>query len=633
MLITLTDISKSFGSDEILSKVNLRIQNNSKVGLIGLNGSGKSTLLKIISGEILPDSGRVNISSSTTIGYLSQNLGIDESKTIYEEVLTAFEDIIQREKALEEKRLLIEKTTDIDELNKLNNEFLRMSEAFEEDRGYYYKSILTGTLKGLGFSEENFDEKISTLSGGQKMRVALAKMLIEKPDLLLLDEPTNYLDIAGITWLESYLLTYPNSYIIVSHDRYFLDKTVNTIWEADRFVKEYTGNYSAYLKQREDERYAQNRAYEIQNEYIKRQREIIRKLKSYNREKSVKRAESREKHLEKMEKIERPNESKQAKISFETKNVISKNALKFIDLSVGYGNSVLVSDINMDILKGRKVGICGNNATGKTTLLKTICGEIPILKGEIIYGTGAVLSYFQQHHTDINTDKSIVDELCDYSGADTQKVRDVLAKMLFTNDEVYKNIGVLSGGELSRVAVAKLMLTTANVLLLDEPTNHLDIPSKEVFEQAMVDFEGTVFVVSHDRYLLSNVCDCILYIKDKKGYFYNGNYDDVCKLFPSDEKHSNVKQKQEEPKTENKSGLSKNELRRGKIRLEEIEKSMEEIDTKKSEYEVIINDPDFYKDSENSSEVLAVYNKLISDYEDLEAEWLELSYKLENSES
>lgn len=633
MLITLTDISKSFGSDEILSKVNLRIQNNSKVGLIGLNGSGKSTLLKIISGEILPDSGRVNISSSTTIGYLSQNLGIDESKTIYEEVLTAFEDIIQREKALEEKRLLIERTTDIDELNKLNNEFLRMSEAFEEDRGYYYKSILTGTLKGLGFSEENFDDKISTLSGGQKMRVALAKMLIEKPDLLLLDEPTNYLDIAGITWLESYLLTYPNSYIIVSHDRYFLDKTVNTIWEADRFVKEYTGNYSAYLKQREDERYAQNRAYEIQNEYIKRQREIIRKLKSYNREKSVKRAESREKHLEKMEKIERPSESKQAKISFETKNIISKNALKFIDLSVGYGDSVLVSDINMDILKGRKVGICGNNATGKTTLLKTICGEIPILKGEIIYGAGAVLSYFQQHHTDINTDKSIVDELCEYSGADTQKVRDVLAKMLFTNDEVYKNIGVLSGGELSRVAVAKLMLTTANVLLLDEPTNHLDIPSKEVFEQAMVDFEGTVFVVSHDRYLLSNVCDCILYIKDKKGYFYNGNYDDVCKLFPSDEKHSNVKQKSDEPKSENKSGLSKNELRRGKIRLEEIEKSMEEIDIKKSEYEVIINDPDFYKDSENSSEVLAIYNKLISDYEDLEAEWLELSYKLENNES
>lgn len=632
MLITLNDISKSFGSDEILSKVNLRIQNNSKVGLIGLNGSGKSTLLKIISGEILPDSGRVNISSSTTIGYLSQNLGIDESKTIYEEVLTAFEDIIQREKALEEKRLLIEKTTDIDELNKLNNEFLRMSEAFEEDRGYYYKSILTGTLKGLGFSEENFDEKISTLSGGQKMRVALAKMLIEKPDLLLLDEPTNYLDIAGITWLESYLLTYPNSYIIVSHDRYFLDKTVNIIWEADRFVKEYTGNYSAYLKQREDERYAQNRAYEIQNEYIKRQREIIRKLKSYNREKSVKRAESREKHLEKMEKIERPNESKQAKISFETKNVISKNALKFIDLSVGYGDSVLVAGINMDILKGRKVGICGNNATGKTTLLKTICGEIPILKGEIIYGTGAVLSYFQQHHTDINTDKSIVDELCEYSGEDTQKVRDVLAKMLFTNDEVYKNIGVLSGGELSRVAVAKLMLTTANVLLLDEPTNHLDIPSKEVFEQAMVDFEGTVFVVSHDRYLLSNVCDCILYIKDKKGYFYNGNYDDVCKLFPSDEKHSNVKQKQEEQKNENKSGLSKNELRRGKIRLEEIEKSMEEIDMKKSEYEVIINDPDFYKDSENSSEVLSIYNKLISDYEDLEAEWLELSYKLENTE-
>lgn len=632
MLITLTDISKSFGSDEILSKVNLRIQNNSKIGLIGLNGSGKSTLLKIIAQEILPDSGRLNISSSTVVGYLSQNLNIDESRTVYEEVLTAFSDVIRQEKQLEEKRSQIESTTDIEALNKLNNDFIRMSENFEANRGYYYKSIVNGTLKGLGFDEDDFDNIISTLSGGQKMRVALAKMLIEEPDLLLLDEPTNYLDISGIGWLESYLASYPNSYIIVSHDRYFLDKTVNTIWEADRYVKEYTGNYTAYLRQREDERYAQNRAYEIQNEYIKRQREIIRKLKSYNREKSIKRAESREKHLEKMEKIERPNEAKQAKISFETKQVISKNALKFINLSVGYGSSVLVSDINMDILKGRKVGICGNNATGKTTLLKTIYGEIPSLSGEIIYGTGAMLSYFQQHHTDINSHHTILEELCDYSGADTQKVRDVLAKMLFTNDEVHKQISVLSGGELSRVAVAKLMLTTANVLLLDEPTNHLDIPSKEVFEQAMIDFEGTVFVVSHDRYLLSNVCDCILYIKDGRGYFYNSNYDDSCKLFPVDEKHSNAKIKQAVTKNEDNPVLSKNEVRRTKLRIEEIENSMNAIECKKSEYEEIINAPDFYKDSDKSAEILTQYNKLIADYENFEAEWLDLSYKLENTE-
>lgn len=365
MLITINDVSKSFGSDDILKKVDLRIHDNSKIGLIGLNGSGKSTLLKIIAGDLPPDSGSVVMSNSVTVGFLRQNLGLDENETIYEETLKAFSNVIEKEKELEKKRQQIEKETDLNRLNKLNEEFLRMSEDFENNKGYYYKSITSATLKGLGFSEDEFASRINTLSGGQKMRVALAKMLIKQPELLMLDEPTNYLDINGISWLEGYLAGYPNSYIVVSHDRYFLDKTVTTIWEADITIKEYNGNYSDYVRQRDDERYAQSRAYEIQSEYIKKQREIIQKLKSFNREKSIKRAESREKQLAKIEVLERPKEEKQAKISFEAKKVISRNALKTIDLSVGYNGAPLVENINMEVLNGRKIGICGNNATGK----------------------------------------------------------------------------------------------------------------------------------------------------------------------------------------------------------------------------------------------------------------------------
>lgn len=630
MLITLNDISKSFGTDEILKNVDLRIQTNSRIGLIGLNGSGKSTLLKIISGDLVPDSGSVNISANTSVGYLSQNLNLDESLTIYDETLKVFASLIEAEKLLEEKRRAMEEATDEKLLEKLSHDFVTMSEKFEADRGYYYKGIVTGTLKGLGFTPEHQNDRISTLSGGQKMRVALAKMLIMGPDLLLLDEPTNYLDISGITWLENYLASYSKAFIIVSHDRYFLDKTVNTVWEADGTVKEYTGNYTTYLKLREDERYAQQRAYQIQSDYIKKQREVIRKLKSFNREKSIKRAESREKMLDKIELIEKPTETRNARISFEAEKVISRNSLQTIDLAVGYDGVPLVTDITMDILKGRKLGVCGDNATGKTTLLRTLDGQLPIVSGEIIFGAGAKISYFEQYHTDIDSEKTIVDELCDFSGEDTGKVRDVLAGMLFKNDEVFKTINVLSGGELARVAVAKLMLTRSNILLLDEPTNHLDIPSKEIFEQAMKDFDGTVITVSHDRYLLSNVCDCILYIKNGRGYFYNMCYDDAVKLFPTDDDRGKAKTAKNDA-AEKKETVSKNEIFRAKKKLEAAESRMEEIEIKKAEYEEIMNGADFYRDTVNSQKVLDEYNAMLKEKEELENDWIELTYLLESA--
>ena len=635
MLITINDVSKSYGSDDILKKVDLRIHDNSKIGLIGLNGSGKSTLLKIIAGDIPPDTGSVVISSSVSVGFLRQNLGLDENETIYGEALKAFCDVTKKEKELENKRKQIEQETDLNKLNKLNAEFLRMSEDFEDSKGYYYKSIASATLKGLGFTDETFGDRINTLSGGQKMRIALAKMLIKQPALLMLDEPTNYLDINGINWLENYLAGYPNSYIVVSHDRYFLDKTVTTIWEADLTIKEYSGNYSDYVRQRDDERYAQNKAYAIQSEYIKKQREIIQKLKSFNREKSVKRAESREKQLSKIEVTGRPKEEKQAKISFESKKVISKNALKLIDLSVGYNKIPLVKNINMEVSNGRKIGICGSNATGKTTLLRTICGDLPIVKGEILYGAGAESAYFRQHHNDINLNNTVLDELCEYSGEDTLKVRNVLAKMLFTNDDVYKTIGVLSGGELARVAVAKLMLTKANVLLLDEPTNHLDISSKEIFEQAIRDFDGTVLVVSHDRYLLSSVCDGILYIYNGEGHFYNCGYDEAQQAFPDTARERSPHQKNmreaQKKSADFNSSMSKNALRQAQKRIVEIENELELNETKKAELEKTINDADFYKDAEKSAGILKEFEELSNEHDNLEAEWLELSYKLENN--
>lgn len=634
MLITITDISKSYGSRDVLSDVNLKVTNNDKIGLIGLNGSGKSTLLNIICGNITPDTGRVSMTAGTRVGFLRQDLGIDNGKNIYDEALSAFSDVIALEEEIEKKRLMLEKQTDSAVLEKLTEEFTALSEKFAENRGWYYKSIVAGTLKGLGFGEDYFDMPISVLSGGQRMRVALAKLLMSEPDLLLLDEPTNYLDISGTDWLENYLNNYPKSYIVVSHDRYFLDKTVSVIWEADTTVRSYRGNYTAYLKQRDDEIYAQTREYEIQNEYIKKQREIIKRFRSYKRDWSYVRAKEREKMLDKIEMTDKPKTERTANIYFNTQKVISKNAVKTVDLSVGYDRVPLVKGINMEIFHGSKVGICGDNASGKTTLLKTLLGELAPVSGQIIYGTGVLVSYFEQYHTDLDKSKSIVEELVDYSGEDTVKVRTVLGSLLFSYDEVYKTLGVLSGGELARVAVAKLMLTKANTLLLDEPTNHLDIASKEVFEQAIKNYEGTAFIVSHDRYLLSFLCDKVLLIQDGAAYFFNSPYETAKNMFPlrdSEREAMLKKEKRAESKKETPS-LSKNEYKRLKARLGEIEDLLSRLDERKAQIESQMEEADFYRDAEKSAAVLEEYNQIPPKREALEEEWINATYKLENSE-
>ncbi len=633
MLLEINGLSKSYGSAPVFSDVGVRLDESDHVGLIGANGSGKSTLLKILCGELAPDAGRLSLKKNVSVGYLKQNLSLSGENTVYEEALSVFAPVIEMETELEDKRRLIERTADFEALEKLNKAYLALSEKFEESRGLYYKSLVRSALYGLGFDDAQQSKKTESLSGGQKMRVALAKILIEKPDLILLDEPTNYLDAQSVVWLESYLSACRSAYIVVSHDRYFLEKTTNRIWELDGTLKAYRGNYSAYVRQRDEEAAAAAKAYKTQSDYIKRQREVIRKLKSYNREKSVKRAESREKLLEKIEPVDRPSEKKTARIRFDTKSAISKNVLVMQDLSVGYAGRPVVSGIDMEIKKGEKIGVCGRNASGKTTLLKTLAGLIAPASGEVLWGAGATPSYFRQQHEDLNGDSTLLDELRRISGADTLKVRSVLGCLLFSEDAVHKKISVLSGGEISRVAVAKLMLTKSNVLLLDEPTNHLDIASKEIFEEAIGSYNGTVLVVSHDRYLLNLICTRILYIENGAATVYDCGYEQASASFMTERSEEDAKKAKEKPAQPAAETLSKNMRARTKSRIAEIEGALDAAAAEKESLESAMHQKHFYADNARAAETLERHEALKTEIGRLEDEWLTLTALLDRQPS
>ncbi len=637
MLLQLTGVKKSFGSEEVISNIDVVVNENDRIGLIGVNGSGKSTLLKIITKELDIDEGEVFHKSGLRIGTLNQNLNLDSELSVYEEALKAYDYLIRMEQRLEDILTRLSSETSEAELDKLTKSYDSLREKFEENKGYYYKNLTSATLRGLGFSEDDLSRKISTLSGGQKMRVALAKILLEEPELLLLDEPTNYLDLRSISWLENYLQNYPHTYIIVSHDRYFLENTVNHIWEmTDGTLEFYKGNYSAYVSQRDERYLSRMNAYKKNAAYIAKQRAVIEKLKSFNREKSIKRAESREKLLAKVEVLEKPKENKVAGIKLEYESMVSKNVLKLIDLTVGYPGKVVARGFDMDIKAGDCIGICADNATGKSTLLKTITGQIEPLSGEVIIGSGVSITHFKQEHEDLNPENTIVDELIEYSGKDILTVRNLLGGLLFTEDEVYKKIGVLSGGEKSRVAIAKLMIGKCNLLLLDEPTNHLDISSNEVFEEAMSNFEGTILVISHDRYLLKNLANRMIFIDKGRAYMYDLPYEEANAKFVLDTAEESVEEKKadvkkNQPETENKKKpLSKDMRRRYTVRLEKLEEEMDNISSERSDIEERMNGEDFYKDGIKAKEILEYYEELGKKYHSLEDEWLEISYILES---
>ena len=527
MILNVHNLCKSFDGKDILSGASFHIENNEKAAIVGINGAGKTTLLKLIIGELSADDGEVTFSKDTTWGYLAQNQNIDTDNTIIEELTLVKKDIIELEKKIRQAEEDM-KHTDESELSDLMERYTRMNEEFQRASGYAWQSEVSGVARGLGFLDEEFDKKINTLSGGQKTRVALVKLLLQKPDLIILDEPTNHLDMNSIRWLENYLLNYKGAVLIVSHDRYFLDKIAGKIIEVENTkVTSFIGNYSTYSIKKEQLRKIQWNAYIKQQAEIKHQEEVITKLKSFNREKSIKRAESREKMLDKIEVLDKPVDiDDRMKITLKPSFESGNDVLTATNVAKSFGSEKLFSGLNFEIKKGEHVAIIGDNGTGKTTLLKIINGIETLDEGEIELGVKVRIGYYDQEHHVLHDEKTLFEEISDaYPTLNNTEIRNTLAAFLFTGEDVFKRIKDLSGGERGRVSLAKLMLSDANFLILDEPTNHLDITSKEILETAISGYEGTVLYVSHDRYFINRTATRILDLTHGQMVNYIGNYD------------------------------------------------------------------------------------------------------------
>lgn len=527
MILSCNNITKTFGTDAILSDCSFYIEEREKAAIVGPNGAGKSTLLKIIMGELPADDGTVTVSKDKTLGYLAQHQNLSSDGTIYDELLSVKKDIIALEEKIRKTEQQMKNATG-EQLDTLLDQYTKMNHQFELENGYAYRSEIVGVLKGLGFTEDDFSLPVNTLSGGQKTRVALGKLLLSKPDIILLDEPTNHLDMESIRWLENYLLGYNGSVIIVAHDRYFLDRIVTKIIEIENtHVTVFSGNYTAYADKKKILRNMQLKEYLNQQREIKHQQEVITKLKQFNREKSIKRAESREKMLDKLEVVDKPAEIND-KMNIELNpSVISGNdVLSVSHLSKAFDDNTLFTDISFDIKRGERVALIGNNGTGKTTILKIINDILPADSGEIKLGSKVTIGYYDQEHHVLDPDKTLFDELQDaYPDLNNTQIRNTLAAFLFTNDDVFKYIRDLSGGERGRVSLAKLMLSNANFLILDEPTNHLDMVSKEILENALNSYTGTVLYVSHDRYFINTTATRIIELVGQTTVNYIGNYD------------------------------------------------------------------------------------------------------------
>ncbi|MDD7023655.1 MAG: ABC-F family ATP-binding cassette domain-containing protein [Oscillospiraceae bacterium] len=527
MILSCQNINKAFVGNEVLVNASFHIEEKEKAAIVGINGAGKSTLLRIIMGELPCDSGTVTISRTKTVGYLAQHQSVLEEHTIYQELLSVKQDILDMEDALRALERSM-KTASGEELETMMTRYSALSHEFEQKNGYAVKSEITGVLKGLGFEEEDFNRPTRELSGGQKTRVALGKLLLSRPDILILDEPTNHLDMASISWLETYLVNYSGAVLIVAHDRYFLDRVVTKIIEIENgHTTMFSGNYSAYAQKKALIRDAQMKAYLNQQREIRHQEAVIEKLRSFNREKSIRRAESREKMLNKIEVMDKPAEvHSQMQLTLEPECQSGNDVLSVRGLAKEYPNLPLFTDLTFDIRRGEKVAIIGNNGTGKTTILKIINGLVAQDAGEIRLGSNVKIAYYDQEHHVLHMEKTLFEEISDtYPNLDNTRIRNVLAAFLFTGDDVFKKISDLSGGERGRVSLAKLMLSEANFLILDEPTNHLDIVSKEILESALSSYTGTVLYVSHDRYFINRTATRILELTGQTLINYIGNYD------------------------------------------------------------------------------------------------------------
>ena len=527
MILSCQNISKAFVENQVLKNVSFHIEDHEKAAIVGINGAGKTTLLRIIVGEMTPDDGQVVLAKDKTLGYLAQNSTVDTSHTIYEELLSVKADLLRLEEKIRECENNM-KHADGDALEDLMKQYTSLTHAFETGGGYLYRSELVGVLKGLGFTEDEFSKPVATLSGGQKTRVALGRLLLQNPDLIILDEPTNHLDMNSIAWLETYLLNYKGAVLIVSHDRYFLDRIAGKVIEIDQSkATTFMGNYSDYAVKKEQLRVAAWNAYMNQQREIKHQEEVIEKLKSFNREKSIKRAESREKMLDKIEVIEKPSEVRTDMKLTLTPRILSGNDVLTVEhLAKSFDSHKLFTDVNFEIKRGEHVAIIGDNGSGKTTLLKILNGLVPADQGTFRLGSNVEIGYYDQEHHVLHSEKTLFEEISDdYPYLNNTQIRNVLAAFLFTGEDVFKRISDLSGGERGRVSLAKLVLSNANFLILDEPTNHLDIMSKEILEDALNGYEGTILYVSHDRYFINRTAHRILDLTEGQFVSYVGNYD------------------------------------------------------------------------------------------------------------
>lgn len=637
MILSCNNISKSFGTDVIIKSCSFNIEDHEKAAIVGINGAGKSTLLKIITGIEPADTGLVTLAKDKTLGYLAQQQNLGSDNTIYDELLSVKQYILDMEKELRsiEKRM---NTADGDELENLMKKYSDLNHRFEMENGYAYKSEITGVLKGLGFSEEDFTLNVNTLSGGQKTRVALGRLLLAKPDIILLDEPTNHLDMESIRWLENYLLNYNGAVLIVAHDRYFLDKIVSKIIELDNGVATvFSGNYTDYAAKKAILRNMKLKEYLNQQKEIKHQEDVITKLKQFNREKSIKRAESREKMLDKIEIVDKPQElNDKMNIKLEPNVVSGNDVLTISGLSKSFDDVTLFDNIDIEIKRGERVALIGNNGTGKTTILKLINGIIEPDSGSIYLGAKVNIGYYDQEHHVLDPDKTIFDEIRDaYPDLNNTQIRNTLAAFLFTNEDVFKYIRDLSGGEKGRVSLAKLMLSNANFLILDEPTNHLDIVSKEILENALNNYTGTVLFVSHDRYFINAAATRIIELSNKTVVNYIGNYDyylekrDILSAKPintvssADIEHAKKAADskaswQEEKVKQAQLKKIKNELKRTEERIANIEERIDKLDN-------MYADPAISSDTAKLMEIHTEKEELSKELDKLYDRWGELT--------
>lgn len=629
--LSCSNITKSFGINVILENISFTINQGDKIGVIGKNGAGKSTLFKILTDQIPYDSGEIYLAKNTSLGYLKQDPHFDEKNTLYNECLTVFQYLIDMEKEIRRLEFIISEATNHDspELKRIMDQYSRLLEEFTDLNGYGYRSEIRGVLKGMGFSEDEFEKELFKLSGGQKSRLNVAKLLLTKPNILLLDEPTNHLDIEATTWLEGFLKNYPGTLMIISHDRYFLDQITNKIFEVEnKGLLQYEGNYSGFVKYKKDIYSQRMKKYLEQQKEIEKQEEIIRRFKQHGTEKLAKRAKSREKLLDKMDVIDKPTLiNEKTKIRFETHIKSGRDVLKVESLSKSFEASPLFSNLSFDIFRSEKVGLIGPNGIGKTTLFRILLNDLPYNEGEIKVGHNVFIGYYDQEQSNLNDGRDLIEEICDaHPKISIPEARSLLGSFLFTGDDVFKKVESLSGGEKSRLSLLKLMLSNSNFLLLDEPTNHLDLDSKEVLEDALLQYDGTVLVVSHDRYFLNKITTKTLELSRDGMSEYLGNYDYYFEkkselITPKEENSSDEKTKTQLKEEKRKKKLEDKQKKEQRKLVSELEEEMHSFEEKLSELEALMCQEEIYSNPEKSKSIHEEAQSIKAKLNSLYDEW------------